>query len=176
MLHDIVEDTSVRIDDIKKDFGEEIAKLVDGVTKLSRIEFRSRFEEEVSNLRKMFLAMAEDWRVVVIRLADRLHNLRTLDPLPIDRQKATARETLDIYAPLAHRLGIWRLKWELEDLSFKYLYPEEYRSLSRTIAARGRAGTAVAVVIERLEELSQASMPRSRGVPRTYTAFTQNEE
>ncbi len=153
MLHDVVEDTSVKIDDIKKAFGEEIAKLVDGVTKLSRIEFRSRFEEQVSNLRKMFLAMAEDWRVVVIRLADRLHNLRTLDPLPIDRQKATARETLDIYAPLAHRLGIWRLKWELEDLSFKHLYPEEYRSLSRTIAARRvEREAAVAVVIERLKE------------------------
>ena len=153
MLHDVVEDTSVKLEEIKASFGEEIAKLVDGVTKLSRIEFRSRFEEQVSNLRKMFLAMAEDWRVVVIRLADRLHNLRTLDPLPLDRQKATARETLDIYAPLAHRLGIWRLKWELEDLSFKHLYPEEYKSLSRTIAARRtERESAVAVVIERLKE------------------------
>ncbi|HHY44371.1 MAG TPA: HD domain-containing protein, partial [Firmicutes bacterium] len=153
MLHDVVEDTATKLDDIKAAFGEEIAKLVDGVTKLSRIEFRSRFEEQVSNLRKMFLAMAEDWRVVVIRLADRLHNLRTLDPLPVDRQKATARETLDIYAPLAHRLGIWRLKWELEDLSFKYLYPEEYRSLSRTIAVRRvEREAAVAVVIERVKE------------------------
>lgn len=157
ILHDVVEDTSTKLEDIKAAFGEEIAKLVDGVTKLSRIEFRSRFEEQVSNLRKMFLAMAEDWRVVVIRLADRLHNLRTLDPLPPDRQKATARETLDIYAPLAHRLGIWRLKWELEDLSFKYLYPDDYRSLSRSIAARRtEREAAVAVVIERMKErLSQ---------------------
>lgn len=157
ILHDVVEDTSAKLEDIKAAFGEEIAKLVDGVTKLSRIEFRSRFEEQVSNLRKMFLAMAEDWRVVVIRLADRLHNLRTLDPLPPDRQKATARETLDIYAPLAHRLGIWRLKWELEDLSFKYLYPDDYRSLSRSIAARRtEREAAVAVVIERMKErLSQ---------------------
>ncbi len=153
MLHDVVEDTSTKLDDVKASFGEEVAKLVDGVTKLSRIEFRSRFEEQVSNLRKMFLAMAEDWRVVVIRLADRLHNLRTLDPLPLDRQKATARETLDIYAPLAHRLGIWRLKWELEDLSFKHLYPEDYKSLSRSIAARRvEREAAVGVVIERLKE------------------------
>ena len=123
------------------------------MTKLSRIEFRSHVEEQVSNLRKMFLAMAEDWRVVVIRLADRLHNLRTLDPLPSDRQKATARETLDIYAPLAHRLGIWRLKWELEDLSFKYLMPEEYKSLAKLIQARRQEREAsVAAVIERLKE------------------------
>ncbi|MGI6632798.1 MAG: RelA/SpoT family protein [Bacillota bacterium] len=153
MLHDVVEDTPVKLEEIRSEFGEEIAKLVDGVTKLSRIEFRSHVEEQVSNLRKMFLAMAEDWRVVVIRLADRLHNLRTLDPLPSDRQKATARETLDIYAPLAHRLGIWRLKWELEDLSFKYLMPEEYKSLAKLIQARRQEREAsVAAVIERLKE------------------------
>ncbi len=136
LLHDVVEDTSVKNEQIREEFGPEIAKLVDGVTKLSRIEFHSRVEEQVSNLRKMFLAMAEDWRVVVIRLADRLHNLRTLDPIPEERQKRTAEETLEIYAPLAHRLGIWRLKWELEDLSFKYLVPEDYRSLTKRIAAR----------------------------------------
>jgi guanosine-3',5'-bis(diphosphate) 3'-pyrophosphohydrolase len=153
MLHDVVEDTPVKLEESRSEFGEEIAKLVDGVTKLSRIEFRSHVEEQVSNLRKMFLAMAEDWRVVVIRLADRLHNLRTLDPLPSDRQKATARETLDIYAPLAHRLGIWRLKWELEDLSFKYLMPEEYKSLAKLIQARRQEREAsVAAVIERLKE------------------------
>lgn len=153
MLHDVVEDTPVRIEEIRAQFGEEIARLVDGVTKLSRIEFRSRFEEQVSNLRKMFLAMAEDWRVVIIRLADRLHNLRTLDSLPADRQRATARETLDIYAPLAHRLGIWRLKWELEDLSFKFLDPEGYKLLAKTIAARRNEREAgVSSVIQRLRE------------------------
>lgn len=108
LLHDVAEDTDVTIEEIRQEFGVEIARLVDGVTKLSRIQFHSRMEEQVSNLRKMFLAMAEDWRVVVIRLADRLHNLRTLDALPVDKQKQTAEETLDIYAPLAHRLGIWR--------------------------------------------------------------------
>ena len=136
LLHDVVEDTDVTIEEIRQEFGVEIARLVDGVTKLSRIQFHSRMEEQVSNLRKMFLAMAEDWRVVVIRLADRMHNLRTLDALPVEKQKQTAEETLDIYAPLAHRLGIWRFKWELEDLGFRYLYPDEYRSLAKQMVAK----------------------------------------
>lgn len=153
LLHDVVEDTNIKLEQIRAEFGPEIVKLVDGVTKLSRIEFRSRVEEQVSNLRKMFLAMAEDWRVVVIRLADRLHNLRTLYALPPDRQKRTAEETLEIYAPLAHRLGIWRFKWELEDLSFKYLLPDEYRSLSKRIAARRTEREADAsMVISRIKE------------------------
>jgi GTP pyrophosphokinase len=153
LLHDVVEDTSVKLEEIKSGFGEEIAKLVDGVTKLSRIEFHSRVEEQVQNLRKMFLAMAEDWRVVVIRLADRLHNLRTLEPLSEEKRKRTAEETLDIYAPLAHRFGIWRLKWELEDLSFKWLEPDEYKSLARQIAARRvERETETAQVIARLQD------------------------
>jgi len=153
ILHDVVEDTAVEIEEVRAEFGEEIAKLVDGVTKLSRIEFRSRVEEQVQNLRKMFLAMAEDWRVVVIRLADRLHNLRTLEPLPAETQKGTAEETLEIYAPLAHRLGIWRLKWELEDLSFKWLYPDEYRSLARQIAIRrSERESETAQIIARLKD------------------------
>ena len=153
LLHDVVEDTSVKNEQIREEFGVEIAKLVDGVTKLSRIEFRSRVEEQVSNLRKMFLAMAEDWRVVIIRLADRLHNLRTLDPLPPDRQKQTAEETLEIYAPLAHRLGIWRFKWELEDLSFRYLMPDEHKSLNKRIAARRSEREAdAAMVMSRIKE------------------------
>lgn len=153
LLHDVVEDTAVKIEEVRSEFGEEIAKLVDGVTKLSRIEFHSRVEEQVQNLRKMFLAMAEDWRVVVIRLADRLHNLRTLEPLSAEKRKRTAEETLDIYAPLAHRLGIWRLKWELEDLSFKWLEPEEYKSLAREIAARRvERESETAQVIARLKD------------------------
>lgn len=153
LLHDVVEDTHVRLDEIRALFGDEVAKLVDGVTKLSRIEFRSRVEEQVSNLRKMFLAMAEDWRVVVIRLADRLHNLRTLDALSEGRRKRTAQETLEIYAPLAHRLGIWRLKWELEDLSFKHLEPEEYLSLSKAIVTTRAAREAeTAMVMSRLRD------------------------
>ncbi len=155
LLHDVVEDTNVKLDEIRSRFGDEVAKLVDGVTKLSRIEFRSRVEEQVSNLRKMFLAMAEDWRVVVIRLADRLHNLRTLYALPPERQFSTAVETLEIYAPLAHRLGIWSLKWQLEDLAFKYSEPEEYKSLTKRIAVRrtereAEAATVMAKLKERL--------------------------
>ncbi len=154
LLHDVVEDTDVTIEEIRQEFGVEIARLVDGVTKLSRIQFHSRMEEQVSNLRKMFLAMAEDWRVVVIRLADRMHNLRTLDALPVEKQKQTAEETLDIYAPLAHRLGIWRFKWELEDLGFRYLYPDEYRSLAKQmVAKRSEREAEVAMVISRLQDL-----------------------
>ncbi len=154
LLHDVVEDTPVTIEEIRGLFGVEIARLVDGVTKLSRIQFHSRMEEQVSNLRKMFLAMADDWRVVVIRLADRLHNLRTLDALSVDKQKKTSEETLEIYAPLAHRLGIWRFKWELEDLSFRHLYPDEYRSLSKRLAAtRSEREAEAAMVISRLETL-----------------------
>ena len=153
LLHDVVEDTAVSIEQLRGEFGEEIAKLVDGVTKLSRLQFRSRVEEQVQNLRKMFLAMAEDWRVIVIRLADRLHNLRTLEPLPPETRTRTAEETLEIYAPLAHRLGIWRLKWELEDLSFKWLEPLEYESLSKQIAVRrSEREREIEEVIERLKD------------------------
>jgi len=151
LLHDVVEDTPVTLEDIRREFGADVARLVDGVTKLSKIQFHSREEEQVSNLRKMFLAMAEDWRVVVIRLADRLHNLRTLDALPREKQKKIAEETLEIYAPLAHRLGIWRFKWELEDLGFMYLYPEEYHLLEQEIAVeQGQREAEAAMVIDRL--------------------------
>lgn len=161
LLHDVVEDTAVRLDQIAQEFGLEVATLVDGVTKLSRIQFHSRVEEQVSNLRKMFLAMAEDWRVVVIRLADRLHNMRTLYALPPEKQRKTAEETLEIYAPLAHRLGIWRFKWELEDLAFRYLEPEEYKSLARRIAQkRSQRETEANLVMERLKsKLDEANIP-----------------
>ncbi|MCL6581049.1 MAG: HD domain-containing protein, partial [Firmicutes bacterium] len=127
LLHDVVEDTGVTLADLEREFGTEIAQLVDGVTKLTRIEYRSMQEEQVENLRKMFLAMSRDIRVLLIRLADRLHNMRTLGFLPPDRQKTTAQETLDVFAPLAHRLGVYRLKMELEDLALRYLEPERYR-------------------------------------------------
>lgn len=134
LLHDVVEDTSVSIEEIEKRFGEEIATLVDGVTKLSRLTGLSGEERQAENLRKMFLAMAKDVRVIFIKLADRLHNMRTLSYLPPERQKTISKETLDIFAPLAHRLGMWRIKWELEDLSFKYLEPEKYREISKLVA------------------------------------------
>ena len=130
LLHDVVEDTEVTHDDIVKKFGEEIAEMVAGVTKLSKLQQYTTIEEQqVENYRKMFLAMGKDIRVILIKLADRLHNMRTLKYLTRDRQIAIAQETMDLYAPLANRLGIYSLKWELEDLAFKYLCPEEYREL-----------------------------------------------
>ena len=133
LLHDIVEDTDVTNEDVIKTFGEEIAEMVAGVTKLSKIQYVSLEEEQVENYRKMFLAMGKDIRVILIKLADRLHNMRTLSNLKRDRQIANAKETMELYAPLANRLGIYSLKWELEDLSFRYLYPEEYRELVMSI-------------------------------------------
>ncbi len=128
LLHDVADDTAVSPEQIKKEFGKEIAQLVDGVTKLGKIKYRG-MERHVENLRKMFLAMAEDIRVVLIKLADRLHNMKTLEILPPEKQQRIALETMEIYAPLANRLGIGRLKGELEDLSFQYLLPGEYRWL-----------------------------------------------
>lgn len=136
ILHDVVEDTLISLEDIKKEFGPEIALLVDGVTKLMRLRFYSKEQQQAENLRKMFMAMASDFRVILIKFADRLHNMRTLDFLPASRQKEMARETLEIYAPLAHRLGIFRFKWELEDLSFRYLHPREYYNLVAELRQR----------------------------------------
>ena len=129
LLHDVVEDTDVTYEQMKKEFGDEISAMVDGVTKLSTIQYTSTKEMQVEDYRKMFLAMGKDIRVILIKLADRLHNMRTLKSLRRDRQIAISEETLDLYAPLANRLGMYSLKWELEDLAFKYLYPEEYREL-----------------------------------------------
>jgi len=141
MLHDVVEDTEVTLDDIRENFGPAIARMVDGVTKLERIgEFQkageSIDENQAENLRKLLLAMAEDVRVVLIKLADRLHNMRTLYHLDPEQQRRIARETQDIYAPLANRLGIWQVKWELEDLSLRYLEPEAYQELVRLLAEK----------------------------------------
>ena len=129
LLHDVVEDTDVTDEVLRKEFGNEIADMVAGVTKLSNIQFASVEEQQAEDYRKMFLAMGKDIRVILIKLADRLHNMRTLKYLKRDRQIANAKETMDLYAPLANRLGLYSLKWELEDLSFKYLEPEEYHEL-----------------------------------------------
>jgi guanosine-3',5'-bis(diphosphate) 3'-pyrophosphohydrolase len=136
LLHDVPEDTDVTLEEIEQAFGHEIARLVDGVTKLSRISWDTLEEKQAENLRKMFLAMAEDARVVLIKLADRLHNMRTLAPLPEDKRRKISQETLDIFAPLAHRLGIWEFKWELEDLAFQYSEPERYREIVSRMASR----------------------------------------
>ncbi len=148
LLHDVPEDCKVPLEEIERKFGSEASKLVDGVTKLSRIPVealeikglaRRKAEDKeahAENLRKMLIAMAEDVRVVLIKLADRLHNMKTLDSLPEDRRKAIAQETMEIYAPLAHRLGIWDIKWQLEDLAFRQLEPVQYREIGRRLAAR----------------------------------------
>ncbi|NLP18799.1 MAG: bifunctional (p)ppGpp synthetase/guanosine-3',5'-bis(diphosphate) 3'-pyrophosphohydrolase, partial [Firmicutes bacterium] len=136
LLHDVVEDTAVTLKELEEGFGKELAAIVDGVTKLSRIEFKSKEEQQVENLRKMFVAMAEDIRVILIKLADRLHNMRTLGFLPQDRQMETAEETLEVFAPLAHRLGMFRMKAELEDTALRFLEPQQYQELIVKVAKR----------------------------------------
>jgi len=167
MLHDVVEDTEITREDVEREFGPSIARLVDGVTKMERIgEFRelgqdgAREHAQAESLRKLLLAMAEDVRVVLIKLADRLHNMRTLKHLDEERRRRIARETLDIYAPLANRLGIWQIKWELEDLSLRYLEPDVYRELARQLDEKraDREGY-IRRVIERLNrELKNAGI------------------
>jgi GTP diphosphokinase / guanosine-3',5'-bis(diphosphate) 3'-diphosphatase len=134
LLHDTVEDTSASLEEIRAEFGEEIAQLVDGVTKLTGMTFESRDERQAENYRKMMVAMATDVRVILIKLADRLHNMRTLGALPKQKQTAKSRETLEIYAPLAHRLGIHAIKWELEDLAFATLHPRRYKEIKQLVA------------------------------------------
>jgi GTP pyrophosphokinase len=142
LLHDAIEDTPVTHDDIRTGFGDQVANIVEGVTKIDRIGFASREERQAENVRKMVLAMVNDIRVVLIKLADRLHNMRTLKHLPEERQQAIARETLEIYAPLAHRLGMGKVRGELEDLSFRYVDPIGYEQVQRAVESRRKSGEA----------------------------------
>jgi GTP pyrophosphokinase len=134
LLHDVIEDADVSQEELEKGFGKEVAKMVEGVTKLGQLTFISREVRQAENFRKMFVAMGEDFRIIIIKLGDRLHNMRTLKYLPPVKQKETALETREIFAPLAHRLGMWRLKWELEDLSFAYLEPAKYDETKNRVA------------------------------------------
>ncbi len=136
LLHDTVEDTSITLDDLRREFNPEIAHMVQGVTKISDLKFSSTDEETVENWRKMLIAVAEDVRVILIKLADRTHNMRTLDFMPPDRQQFKAYETISLYAPLAQRLGMFTIKTDLEDLSFKYLHPQEYTDIKAQVEAR----------------------------------------
>src|SRR2546422_349358 len=142
ILHDTVEDTHLTISDLEQSFGPTVGKLVACVTKLEKISFHSQEQAQAENVRKMLVAMAEDVRVVLMKLADRLHNMRTVNYLPENRRRAMAQETLDIYAPLAHRLGMWNIKWELEDLSFAQLHPRQLQGLHRD--AKGQRLSVVA--------------------------------
>ncbi|MEX0935394.1 MAG: bifunctional (p)ppGpp synthetase/guanosine-3',5'-bis(diphosphate) 3'-pyrophosphohydrolase, partial [Gemmatimonadota bacterium] len=161
LVHDVVEDTLYSLADIEEKFGEEVASIVDGVTKIGKVRFRSHTERQAENYRKLLLSMAEDARVILIKLADRLHNMRTLEHLPPDKRRRIALETREIYAPLAHRLGMAQVKWELEDLAFKFLEPEEYEELRSLVQARRKERERQILEFQRpLEELlRQAEIP-----------------
>ncbi|MGH7583024.1 MAG: RelA/SpoT family protein, partial [Gemmatimonadales bacterium] len=163
LLHDVVEDSDLTTDDVGREFGTEVAGLVDGLTKISHLTFRSSAEEQSENYRKLLLSVARDARVIIIKLADRLHNMRTLQHLPPDRQHRIATETRELYAPLANRFGMANVRAELEDLAFKFLEPEEYQSLAQQVAAKRAAREKM---IESLrtpleQELKRAGIPHS---------------
>ena len=167
LLHDVIEDSDLKASDIRSEFGSTVAHLVEGVTKLGRLDFYTKQEEQARNLRKMFLAMADDIRVIVIKLGDRLHNMRTLDFMPREKQILKAEETLNIFAPLSHRLGIWRFKWELEDLALKFLEPQVYHELSQRLGVtreerERQIETAREVLREKLAEVGVEAEVRGR--------------
>lgn len=164
LLHDVLEDTDFSLQNIESEFGSEISNLVEGVTKLNKISWQKAMEgaeqSQAENLRKMLIAMAQDLRVVFIKLADRLHNMRTLDPLSPEKRRSISLETLEIYAPLAHRLGIWEVKWQLEDLAFRYLEPKQYKEIARLIASRrNQRESFINLAVKRIkEELEKADI------------------
>src|SRR3954452_10511943 len=177
LLHDSVEDTSVTVVDIRKEFGEQVAHIVEGVTKISAIDFASREEQQAENLRKMMLAMVDDIRVVLIKLADRLHNMRTLEHLPPDRQQKIAKETLEIYAPIAHRLGMGKIRGELEDLGFLYVDPIGHQQVHEAEEAKRKAGEAFLARVEqvlrdKLKEAGITATVESR-IKRIYSVHKQ---
>src|SRR5437762_5940658 len=136
LIHDVVEDTAVTVDEIEREFGKEIAEIVDGLTKIGHLPLNSSQDRQVENYRKLLLSIAKDARVILIKLADRLHNMRTLEFLPAEKRRRIAQETRDLYAPLAHRFGMARVRWELEDLSFKHIESEDYKALAKLVAQK----------------------------------------
>ena len=165
LIHDVVEDTALSLGDLRERFGPEVATIVDGVTKIGKVEFRSNTEAQVENYRKLLLSMSADARVILVKLADRLHNMRTLEHLLPEKRKRIARETMEIYAPLAHRLGMAEIKWELEDLAFKFLEPEAYDELSRKIQERRKERERHILEVKRpMEEALEAA-----GIPAEVT-------
>ena len=161
LLHDVVEDTEVTIEELRREFGEDVARCVDGVTKLTKLQFRSREQRQAETMRKMLLAMVSDIRVILVKLADRLHNMRTLSSLPVQSQERIAHETIEIYAPIANRLGMGRIRSELEDLAFKHLDPDAYVEISKTIESRRQANQQY---LEEIRQALEAKLARE-GVP-----------
>src|SRR5260370_11656385 len=161
LLHDVVEDTGVPIEEIRKNFGEEVARCVDGVTKLGKLDFYSAEDRQAESFRKMLLAMVNDIRVIIVKLADRLHNMRTLRFLSPERQQRIAKETMEIYAPIAHRLGMGKIRGELEDLSFRYIHPEGYEHVIASLETKKHAS------IQLLNEIRQTvdTELRREGIP-----------
>ena len=166
LLHDVVEDTTADLDEIRSKFGDDVARCVDGITKLSKVKLYSREERQAESVRKMLLAMVSDIRVILVKLADRLHNMRTLGNLPRDRQERIAQETLDIYAPIAHRLGMGKIRGELEDLAFRYAEPETATELINEIDSKRHASEAFLNEIRHSIEAGPGARghPRSRGI------------
>ncbi|MGZ8414804.1 MAG: RelA/SpoT family protein [Gemmatirosa sp.] len=153
LIHDVVEDTTISVEDVAREFGDEVAQIVDGLTKIGNLPMHSSQERQVENYRKLLLSVAKDARVILIKLADRLHNMRTLDYLAPEKRKRIAQETRDLYAPLAHRFGMAKVRWELEDLAFKHLEPDEYRALAKLVATkRGEREALIAQLREPLEQ------------------------
>ena len=172
LLHDSVEDTSVTIVDIRKEFGEQVAHIVEGVTKIDKIQFANREDRQAENVRKMLLAMVSDVRVVLIKLADRLHNMRTLEHLKPERQEAIARETLDIYAPLAHRLGMGKVRGELEDLAFRYTDPVSYEQVAEAVEARRVDGEQFLRGVDELRERLDRADARAHALEQRLRSLT----